>query len=354
MTLKKPMAQKRAKQTKHTHNMKKTKTEPSVKPTEQDRLTLRLMVRAREDFQAQRKRMDNRVGRKADGTDQNIEERAFRPDDLQDFLGISTAAREQEEAIEKRLKQVLKRFPIWNDWLESVKGVGTITAATLIAELDIHKATTVSKMWQYAGLNPTMVAGKKRVKTDNPKTYQPKTGEVIKRMEDAVIVQTNEPIRGDKLTEGFLSPFNTRLRVALCGVMADSFIKSGLEWQVVTEEHWATLPERDRERREKKIDGKMVKDAPCGKVITSPYVKQYDDYKHRLEHSEQITSERGKGGAVKSLAWKDVTPMHRHRAAIRKMVKAFLADLYANWRAIEGLEVRVPYQEQYLGHKHAA
>jgi hypothetical protein len=38
---------------------------------------LRTLVRAREDFQAMRKRMDNRLGRKADGTNQNVGEREF-------------------------------------------------------------------------------------------------------------------------------------------------------------------------------------------------------------------------------------------------------------------------------------
>jgi len=40
----------------------------------EDVLAVRMLVRAREDFQAMRKRMDNRIGRKADGTNQDIEE----------------------------------------------------------------------------------------------------------------------------------------------------------------------------------------------------------------------------------------------------------------------------------------
>ena len=37
-----------------------------MKPTENDRQAVRMLVRAREDFQGMRKRMDNRMGRKAD------------------------------------------------------------------------------------------------------------------------------------------------------------------------------------------------------------------------------------------------------------------------------------------------
>jgi hypothetical protein len=36
------------------------------------------------------------------------------------------------------------------------------------------------------------------------------------------------------------------------------------------------------------------------------------------------------------------------------MVKMFIKDLYAVWRPLHGLDVRVPYAEEYLGKKHAA
>lgn len=301
--------------------MKKTTSKKNITiipPTAADRLALRILVRARDDFQSQRKRMDNRIGRKAKigpggkRENQNIEERHFRPDDLGDFVSIADAARSQEEAIEKRLKQLLKRFPIWNEWLSTVKGCGTVSAAYIISEFDIHKATTVSKLWQYAGLNPSTVLGKKMV---DPDKYKPAMGERIRTMpNDKVLVQTNEPIRGDRLTTGFVSPYNARLRIALCGVMADCFIKAQ----------------------------------------NSYAMEHYYPYKERLAHSDQMTTERVKGKPDKQIPWKKASDGHRHRAAIRKMIKMFLMDLYAVWRKLEGLEVRVPYQEQYLGHKHAA
>jgi hypothetical protein len=34
------------------------------------------------------------------------------------------------------------------------------------------------------------------------------------------------------------------------------------------------------------------------------------------------------------------------------MMKHLLQDLYVAWRTLEGLPVREPYQEAYLGHKH--
>ena len=279
----------------------KKKTINITKPTDEDRNAIRVLVRAREDFQAQRKRMDNRMGKKADGSDQDKErltERALRMEDLGLIAEIADEARKQEAAIEKNLKKLLKRFPIYTEWLLGVKGVGTIAAAQIIANIDIHKATTVSKIWQYAGLNPSMVRGKKR-----------------KERKDGGfdIIQTNDLIRGDRMTAGYVAPFNKGLRTSLCGILADGFIKA-----------------------------------------QAPYaMEHYYPYKERLARSENVTTEIRKAGSKpEQIPWKDAKPAHRDRAAKRFMIKAFIRDLYTAWRTLEGLEVRAPYQEQYLGHRH--
>lgn len=75
------------------------------------------------------------------------------------------------------------------------------------------------------------------------------------------------------------------------------------------------------------------------KATPNPYRDIYDGYKHRLEQHP--------GHAEKSKG-------QRHAMAMRYMVKMFLIDLYAKWRALEGLPVSLPYHEAKLGLKHAA
>jgi len=70
-----------------------------------------------------------------------------------------------------------------------------------------------------------------------------------------------------------------------------------------------------------------------------PYKDIYDNYKHRLQHNPKHV---------------DKTEGHRHRMALRYMIKMFLVDLYANWREIEGLTVHPPYHEAKLGLRHAS
>lgn len=73
----------------------------------------------------------------------------------------------------------------------------------------------------------------------------------------------------------------------------------------------------------------------CGK--DNKYAQIYYNTKNRLENHA---------------VYKDVTKLHRHNMAMRKMVKLFLVDLYVAWRTIEGLPVSTPYAEAKLGLVH--
>jgi len=71
--------------------------------------------------------------------------------------------------------------------------------------------------------------------------------------------------------------------------------------------------------------------------LGGPYREIYDDYKHRLEHHPKHQAK---------------TKMHRHNMAVRYMIKEFLADLWREWRTLEGLPVRERYNEGKLGIVH--
>ena len=275
--------------------IEKKLTKQGVKEKDAGVQAIRTLVRAREDFQSMRKRMDNRLGRKANGEEQNIQQRNFASNDLNNFEMISNEAKRQEQIIEKMLLNALKQFPIYNKFLLKVKGIGPISSGWIIGEFDIRIATTVSKLWQFSGLNPGMVRGQKRVDNEEDGTF--------------TYVKTDQLVPGDKLTPEFVAPFNKRLRTALVGVMADSFIKSKNDY----------------------------------------YLNFYLPYKARLENEDSVINRNGE-----KKKWKEVSKGRRDRAAKRYMIKMFLKDLYAVWCEIEGLPVRVPYAEEYLGRDHAA
>jgi len=279
-----------------------------------EQLAIRMYVRAREDFQAMRKAMDARLGVKADGKKQNLkQDRVFSDIDKENFSIIALEARRQEKAVEKMLAQTLKRLPIWNEWLSKVKGVAAIAGGHILGSFDIHEATTVSKMWQYAGLNPGLVRGKIRVEV---KDYKPEMGAKVRitldenGKEEYYVVQTDKLVRGDRPTPGFILPYNKNLRTALVGVLAPGFVK-------------------------------------CQSSYALDY---YYPYKARLEQEQNPVASIGNKDEGKE--WQAVSKGHRDNAAKRYMIKMFLKDLYVAWRTIEGLSVRVPYAEEFLGKVH--
>jgi len=69
------------------------------------------------------------------------------------------------------------------------------------------------------------------------------------------------------------------------------------------------------------------------------FIKQKNDYKKIYDKTKKKELKRVE------------TKMHAHRRAMRKMIKAFLLDLYLEWRKIEGLEVSKPYSEAIIHKK---
>ena len=288
--------------------MSKSTSTTTSAVTQEDIQAVRTLVRARMDFQAMRKAMSNRIGKKADGSAQNINDgRTFMESDINNFVSIADEAKKQEGKIERMLLKTLKRFPIYNEFLFGVKGVGPISAGWIIGNINIEVATTVSKIWQYCGLNPGMVHGKKRIpksKHNGEKVFREVAG---KDGKVELLVFSGDLIKGDRATPGYVLPYNKPLRTALVGVMADGFIKA-----------------------------------------QSPYCMNfYYPYKERLSQEKNTVTH-----LKKDVPWEEVSKGHRDRAAKRYMVKMFLKDLYVAWREIEGLQVRPSYQEEYLGHKH--
>lgn len=83
-----------------------------------------------------------------------------------------------------------------------------------------------------------------------------------------------------------------------------------------------------------------------------PYRAVYDNVKHRLEHSEKMVESRDTAGKMVKVAWKDTKPCHRHGAALRAIMKHFLADYWMVGRTLAGLPTSALYPEAILGGTH--
>jgi len=281
---------------------------------------LNSLVRSYFDIQRARISLSNRVSAYDRGIAGPREDRLHKGAFIQTIDEQQGSLQESENQIAKKIEQEVKRYPIYVEWLSTVKGCGPMYSAVILTSFDIEIATTVSKMWQFAGLNPGMVRGMKVV---TKKDYKPEMGDFIREMEDRqgkkkIVYRSYEMIRGDRRTPGFLSPFNGWLRTQLCGKLGPSFLKAQSPYAI---NYYYPL-HVPKDRRPELGPG-------------------------RLDVEKNICTATGK-------LWKDEREGHRAKAANRYMIKMFLSDLYVKWRTIEGLPVREPYCEEYLGRKHSA
>lgn len=89
---------------------------------------------------------------------------------------------EQNRTLENQIKSALDRYTtehMVGDWMRSVKGIGPVIAAGLLAHIDITRAPTVGHIWSFAGLDPRAEwkKGKRRPWNAQLKTLCWKAGE---------------------------------------------------------------------------------------------------------------------------------------------------------------------------------
>ena len=69
----------------------------------------------------------------------------------------------QSNLLENQIKGALEKYttahPV-GSWMKSIKGIGPVLSAGLLAHIDIAKAPTVGHIWRFAGLDPSNVWGK--------------------------------------------------------------------------------------------------------------------------------------------------------------------------------------------------
>ena len=254
---------------------------------------LRSLLRDREWFQKARVNTSNRMEIKKSGEKmKNFGNAMISEESIPAMIEINERCRHVENDIEAKITKIVKKDRMWNGFFKDIPGIGPIGAAYLLAEIDIYEGSTRARIWQYCGLNPGMILGKK-VDPETGKTYV-----------------TGELIRGDKKTNGFKCPYNQTLKPKLYKVIAEGIIKASGR---------SSKPNR--------------------------YYEVYMNRKQRMSQSENSVGDSDR-------IWKDESKAHINQDAIRFMLKELLSDFYEVYRAQEGLEVRVRYEQEYLGRKH--
>lgn len=211
------------------------------------------------------------------------------------------------------LKGLLTGIPIYEKWLKNQRGIGPTLAAVIISELDPHKAPHVSSFWKYCGL--------------------------------AVDTATNKSQRRIK---GQKADFNPWLKSKLLKVMGDCLIRSGSQ-------PWRKFYDDYKNRKSNTMVPVCMACNGEGKVVRkkAALAPGEDHVIETIEDDAKVkkVSCKNCNGTGGPAPW-GCSDAHRHTASIRYMVKMFLSELHITWRTLEGLPVRAPYAEEYLGRVH--
>jgi hypothetical protein len=269
---------------------------------EQSRLALRRKVRMFYDLQRMRIQCAARTQRKAPDAEIQLHE--------VDLAILERRAkslhREEREAL-RDVEQHLRTIHAYTELLADrvrFRGIGPTMAGVILSEIDIYRAATPSQIWSFAGLAPVAFHACCRcgVEVDKipdvtghyehptARTSCERKGDLLFDEDVVIRRRAARPQKGVKLS------YNKFLRTKMVGVLGAVLLQ-----------------------------------------VDSPYRRFYDAYKGR-----------------KSSAGWGKSDAHRHRAAVRYMVKTLLADIWRGWRTVEGLPVRSSYQEEYLGHTHVS
>ncbi len=204
----------------------------------------------------------------------------------------------EEKELAGALEEALAGHPVW-PWMKGVKGVGPRLAGKLLARLDIHRAGSPSAFWAYCGL-ATVPGVEYRcaicgLVSSFPARYRVSGVHLAARGRGGECSGSLERARGPgqgvrvaqpKPARGEKASYD-RAAKKTCYLIATSFLKSG-----------------------------------------GPYAELYRAERTRLDEVRP--------------GWNDA---RRHMAALRKIEKRFLADLWLEWRERAGLPASDPHPD---------
>jgi hypothetical protein len=203
-------------------------------------------------------------------------------------------AADDEACAEVALRESIQGHPAW-PWLTNIRGIGHLLAARLLSRLDVARANTPSAFWAYCGLatipGVTYLCGRCTLEVAYPLGYQR------------------------------LGAHRARGGKREC---------SGKLAAVVEKQPTRVAPRRSA------LGGRTGYDA---QARISCYLIGISMLRCRSEYRTFYDSERAKL-ALSRPGW---TAKRCHLAALRKMEKTFLRDLWIAWRSAVNLPVVPPY-----------
>lgn len=122
---------------------------------------------------------------------------------MQQFMDLE----ESEKRHFANLGKILLDYPIFTEYLNTIKGIGPAMAGVIVSEIDIGKAKYVSSIWAYAGLDVAQ------------------DGNGRSRKKEHLVERAYTNSEGEAATRVGIT-FNPFLKTKLIGVLGSSFLRS--------------------------------------------------------------------------------------------------------------------------------
>tara|TARA_R110002020_G_scaffold84375_3_gene209048 strand:- start:10737 stop:11828 length:1092 start_codon:yes stop_codon:yes gene_type:complete len=263
------------------------------------------------------------------------------------FSFVSNGIEITEKNIQKFLA-VASGQEVIGQWAESIRGIGPVISAGLLAHIDMNKAPTVGHIWRFAGLDPTLEwLGREKSSKLVSDIMEGRASEVTdeqfvqiataaNRKADTFMTQVqnfaDSTGKGSYLTKDNIvktlskRPWNADLKL-ICWKLGESFVKV------------SNHPED--------IYGKVYQARKLLETQNNESGKYAEQAAVKLERVGRSTD------AYKSYVLGKLPPAHLHARAKRYAVKLFLAHWHhVNHEASFGTPPPKPYILNQEGHTH--
>ena len=127
-----------------------------------------------------------------------------------------------ESVHERAIASELINEPIWNEFLQGIRGVGPLMAGVIVSEIDISACNSISALWAYAGLDT--------VTTINEDGEEVTEGSSRKKHH---LVEREYTNRKGEVTKAMSITFNPLLKTKMVGVLAGVFMRLGGEYKEI-------------------------------------------------------------------------------------------------------------------------
>ena len=270
---------------------------------------------------------------------------------------LAERTKQEEKLTLKTVKEMVQAHPIWDAFFEDVSGAGEVIAAVCITTfVSSHRYETASQMWAHAGLavvHTCTNCGADRDTFDKDGVRVPGGNTVVVNDNAGILgdIVCRSCVNDDNGSHSFQGRAQRKRRghkinwdpwaqAKLLGVLGSGLLKAGASGLKKLSEGTSTAdPEKYKYAKLYYDERDRLLQCPCS---LSP-----------AEHKKRLL-DATPAKLKKELKPNGCTNGHMHRKATRKMVKYFVLDLHKAWRQLEGLPVRPPYAEQYLGKTHHA